>query len=254
VFESYTLPSANSIGDVTFRLEGVVSEVDQADLVLSCNQNETSVALFIRFDPEVYDSSYVERISESYRILIEVASQYPDMAWTELPLLNEQNFMSWVNQINYAQNPFANITFVHDVIGQVAENQPNEIAIESDGVAVSYGKMLTEAEGLARHLRDLGIGPESVVGILMEHSPELIVAILGVLRSGAVYLPIDPNLPQQRIAYMLEDSHAHLLLTKDSFVASLPASRPELLLVKPDWQSPAGKDRITGHNRPTFAP
>lgn len=254
VFESYTLPSANSIGDVSFKLEGVVSEVDQADLVLSCTQNETSVALCIRFDPEVYDSSYVERISESYRILLEATSQYPDMALTELPLLNEPKFMSWVEQINGPQKPLANITFVHNVIAQVAQSQPNEVAIEGEGVAVSYCKMFTEADDLARHLRGLDVGPESVVGILMEHSPELIVAILGVLRSGAAYLPIDPTLPQERIAYILKDSGARLLLTRESFVASLPASRPELLLVKPDWQSQAGKDGIPGYNQPNLAP
>ena len=254
VFESYVLPSANPIADVTFRLESVVSEVDLPDLVLSCTQNETGVTLFIRFDPEVYDSAYVERIGESYSMLIEAASQCPGMALTELPLLNEPKFMNWVEQINGPQKPLASITFVHDAIAQAAQNRPNEIAIEGQGVAVTYGKMLTEADSLALRLRDLGIGPESVVAILMDHSPELIVAILGVLRSGAAYLPLDPTLPQQRIAFVLEDSNARLLLTKESFVPSLPKRRPELLLVKPDWQSQAGKDRIPGYHRPNLVP
>lgn len=254
VFESLTLPGTNFIDDVTFRLEGVVSEITLADLVLSCTQNGTDVALFIRFDPDVYDSSYVERISESYRILIEAASQNPNATLAELPLLDEPKFMSWVEQINKPQKPLANITFVHDVIAQVAQNGPNKIAIEGDGVAITYGKMLTEADGLAHRLRDLGIGSESVVAIMMEHSPELIVAILGVLRSGAAYLPVDPTLPQERIAYMLEDSRARVLLTKESSVPSLPARRPELLLVKPDWQSQAGKDCVHGDNRSNLVP
>ncbi|MBZ5508013.1 MAG: amino acid adenylation domain-containing protein [Acidobacteriia bacterium] len=253
-FESYTLPLAHSIGKLTFRLAGVVSEVDLPDLVLACTQNEKSVELVIRFDSDVYDSSYVERISESYRILIEVALQRPEVALADLPLLNEPKFMRWLEQINGPQKSLANISFVHDVIAQVAQDHPNEIAIEGEGVAVSYGKMLTEADGLARQLRDLGIGPESVVAILMEHSPELIVAILGVLRSGAAYLPIDPALPQERIAYMLEDSHARLLLTKEAFVPSLPARRPELLLVKPDWQSQAVKIGVASDNRPNLVP
>src|SRR6266700_2551950 len=207
-FESYMLPPAYSIGKLTFRLAGVVSEVDLPGLVLACTQNGKSVALAIRFNSDVYDSSCVERISESYRILIEEVLQRPDVALAELPLLNEPKFMRWLEQINGPQKSLANISFVHDVIAQVAQNQPNEIAIaiEGEGVAVSYSKMLTEADALARRLRDLGIGPESVVAVLMEHSPELIVAILGVLRSGAAYLPIDPTLPQERIAYMLEDS------------------------------------------------
>ena len=252
-FETYTLPPAKSIGDVTFRLEGVISEMDQPDLVLSCTQSETGVALVIRFDPEVYDSSYVETISESYRILIEAASQHPDLALTELPLLNEPEFMGWVEQINGPQKSLIAVTFVHDFIAQVAQKQPHDIAIEGGGVAISYAKLLNEADGLTRQLRDLGIGPESVVAIQMEHSLELITAILGVLRSGAAYLPVDPTLPPERIAYMLEDSHARLLLTKECFVPSLPARRPELLLVKPDWESQAA-DRPSGGNCTSLAP
>ena len=253
-FESYTLPSAHTIGKLSFKLAGVVSEVDLPDLVLACTQNEKNVALVIRFDSDVYDSSYVERISESYRILIEVASQYPDVSLADLPLLNEPKFMRWLAQINSPQKSLANIGFVHEVIAQVAQNQPNEIAIEGEGVAVSYSKMLTEADGLACQLRDLGIGPESVVAIMMEHSPELIAAILGVLRAGAAYLPMDPTLPQERIAYMLEDSRARLLLTKESFVPSLPAHRPELVLVKPDWQAHARKNRAASDNSPNLVP
>ena len=253
-FESYTLPPAHSIGKLSFRLAGVVSEVDLPDLVLACTQDERSVALVIRFDSDVYDSSYIERIGESYRILIEVASQYPDVSLADLPVLNEIKFLKWLEQINSPQKSLVNISFVQDVIAQVAQQEPNEIAIEGEGIAVSYGKMLTEADGLARQLHDLGIGPESVVAILMEHSLELIVAILGVLRSGAAYLPIDPTLPQERIAYMLEDSRARLLITKDALVASLPARRPELLLVKPDWQSQPEKNRVASDTHPNLVP
>ncbi len=253
-FESYTLPASHSIGKLTFRLASVIAEVDVPDLILACTQNEKGVELVVRFDSDVYDSSYVERISESYRILIEAALQRPDMVLADLPLLNEPKFMKWLERINGSQEPLANISFVHDVIAQIAQKQPSEIAIEGEGIVVSYDKMLTEAGGLARQIRDLGIGPESVVAVLMEHSPELIVSILGVLQSGAAYLPIDPTLPQERIAYMLEDSQSRLLITKDSFVTSLPSLRPELLLVKPDWQSQPGRNRFASDNQLKPAP
>src|SRR5438477_10690373 len=98
--------------------------------------------------------------------------------------------------------------------------------------------MQTEADDLTDRLRGLGIGPESVVGILMEHSPELIVAILGVLQAGAAYLPIDPTLPRERIAYMLEDSRARLLLTKESVASALPDRCPESLFLNVHLPAP----------------
>src|SRR5205823_5465486 len=82
--------------------------------------------------PDVYDSSYVGKISESYRILIEAASQLPDVALAEIPLLNEPKFLRWLEQINSPQKSLADITFVHDVIAQVAQKQPNEIAMEGE--------------------------------------------------------------------------------------------------------------------------
>jgi amino acid adenylation domain-containing protein len=127
------------------------------------------------------------------------------------------------------------------VIAQVAEKHWNQVAVEGENLAVTYGKIQTEADQLAQRLHGMGVGPESVVGIMMEHSPELVTAILGVLRSGAAYLPIDPSLPQQRIAYMLEDSHARLILTKESVASLLPAVQSEIMVLKPDWQSAANQ-------------
>lgn len=252
-FEGYSLPSAVQAGAATFRLEGVMAEVDHAALTLCCNENENGVDLVLRFDSEVYSPGFVARIGDCYRFLVETAARQPEIPIADLSMFDEREFMAWVAKLNNTQKTFDSPAFVHEVIARAAQRHWSEIAIEGDGIAVTYGQMQTEADNLSGRLRGLGIGPESIVGILMEHSPELIVAILGVLQSGAAYLPIDPTLPRERIAYMLEDSHARLLLTKESLASALPERHPELLLVKPDWQSPAAEQR-TSQPRPNLLP
>ncbi|HEY6351023.1 MAG TPA: amino acid adenylation domain-containing protein [Candidatus Angelobacter sp.] len=241
-FENYTLPGAQSFGNTVFSLDAVVAEVDYADLVLCCNQHEPGLTLALRFNPAAYSPQYVSTIAECYTTLLESATRRPEMPLADLSLLNEREFLGWVDRLNSTQRTFSGPAFVQDVIAQAAKGHWSEVAIEGNGVAVSYGKLQAEADALAQRLHSLGVSPDSVVGIIMEHSPELIVAILGVLRSGAAYLPIDPTLPQERIAYMLEDSHAGLLLAKETSASSLPERRPQVLLLKPDWQSPATPD------------
>jgi amino acid adenylation domain-containing protein len=242
-FESYIFPPQTRVDGTLFSLDGVVAEVDHSDLVLCCNQHEHGVKLAIRFDSAVYTPAYVSRIAESFQVLADAAAQQPENLIAALPLLDEQKFLGWVNQINDTRRPVTAAGPVHEIIAGEAMKHWSEVAIEGNGIAVTYGKMQAEADDLARRLRSLGIGPESVVGIMMEHSPELIVAILGVLLSGAAYLPVDPTLPQERIAYMLEDSQARLLLTKESLASSLPARHPQMLSLDLNWESPVTPER-----------
>ena len=245
-FESYVLPTQIRVGATSFSLDGVESELDHSALTLCCNLHENGIKLGLRFNSSVYAAAYVTRIAESLQVLAEAAAQHPESSIAGLPLLDEQKFLSWVSQINDTHRPWADARFVHQIIAGVAEKHWNEVAVEGNGAAVTYGKLQTEAAALAQRLQGLAVGPESVVGIMMEHSPELIVAILAVLQSGAAYLPIDPTLPQERIGYMLEDSHARLLLTKESVASSLPARHPELLSLKIDWGTPARPAQLSG--------
>ena len=242
-FESYTLPPPTRVDGILFSLDGVVAEVDQSDLVLCCNQHEHGIKLAIRFNPAVYTPAYVTRIAESFQALTDAAARQSESSIAALPLLDEQKFLGWVNQINDTRRPVTDARLVHEIIASEAAKQWSEVAIEGNGISVTYGKMQAEADDLAQHLRSLGIGPESVVGITMEHSPELIVAILGVLQSGAAYLPVDPTLPQERIAYMLEDSQACLLITKESVASSLPARHPRMLSLNLNWDSSVTPER-----------
>jgi amino acid adenylation domain-containing protein len=112
---------------------------------------------------------------------------------------------------------------VHDAVAERAREAPDALAITGDSGALAYGALDQEANRLARHLRSLGVGPEAVVAVHLERSPDLAVAVLATLRAGGAYLPLDPAYPAARLRFMLEDSGAQALVSRTSLLRLLPA-------------------------------
>src|SRR5262249_10098344 len=96
---------------------------------------------------------------------------------------------------------------------------------------LTYDVLNTRANQLARYLRQLGVGPETPVGICLERSVEIVIALLGVLKAGGAYVPLDPSLPEDRLANMLDDSQARLLLTRRNLLTRFPSQTPRLIFL-----------------------
>lgn len=120
---------------------------------------------------------------------------------------------------------------LHQLFEIQAESHPERDALACDGQRLTYAQLDRRAERLARRLRRLGARPETCVGLCVERSLDLVVGMLAILKSGAAYLPLDPALPRERIAYMLEDAGVSLLLTQPALLAGLPADGVRLLCV-----------------------
>jgi amino acid adenylation domain-containing protein len=116
-----------------------------------------------------------------------------------------------------------------------AETRPDDIAVEGEGARLTYAELDSRSNQLAHHLRSLAVCPGALVGVCMERVPELMVALLGVLKSGAAYVPIDPTYPRERQAFMLADSEAPVLVTQEKLVEQLPDSEALVVCLDRDW-------------------
>src|SRR5262249_50269999 len=116
-----------------------------------------------------------------------------------------------------------------------AARTPDAVAVLCEGQSLTYAQLHARANQLAQHLRGLGVGPEVVVGLCVERSPEMVVGLLGILKAGGAYLPLDPGYPPERLAYMLEDARCQVLVTQAGLVDALPEHDGLLVRLEADW-------------------
>jgi len=126
---------------------------------------------------------------------------------------------------------------VHQLLEDRTRLNPSSIAVECAGRRLTYAELDARSNQLAHVLRKRGVGAERLVGVCMERSVEMVVALLGILKAGGAYVPLDPAYPSDRIQYVLNDAHVELLLTQDSMLASLPSTSAEVLCLDPEWKA-----------------
>ena len=127
-----------------------------------------------------------------------------------------------------------------------AQRTPDAVAIAFEDRSLSYAELDRRANQLAHHLQSLGVGPEAIVGLCVERSPEMVIGLLGILKAGGAYLPLDPEYPAERLAFMLADAGASLLVTQSLLLGRLPAHGAQTIKLDADWPDVA--------RQPTSAP
>jgi amino acid adenylation domain-containing protein len=134
-------------------------------------------------------------------------------------------------EIKYSQN-----NCMHQVFAEQVEKTPDAVAVVFENQQLTYRELNAKANQLAHHLQGMGVGPEVLVGLCVERSIEVIIGILGILKAGGAYVPLDPAYPQERLAFMLEDTNLKVLLTKTEWIEILPVTRASVILLDADWQ------------------
>jgi amino acid adenylation domain-containing protein len=130
---------------------------------------------------------------------------------------------------------------VHELIEEQVGQQPEKVAVMFEGHEISYGELNRRANQLARHLRGLGVKPEVRVGICVERSIDMVVGLLGIMKSGGAYVPLDPAYPAERLKFMLEDAQVPVLLTHEQWVGRLPEHKARTICLDRDWPEISGQ-------------
>jgi amino acid adenylation domain-containing protein len=184
-------------------------------LGLSCSPRARGVALELGFDTTHFDADEVRRILARLEALARSAAVEPDLPVTQLGLLPEEERRRVLTEFNDTAEAAAPSVCIHELIQESSRRDPDAPAVLADGRELSYGELERRAASLAARLRAFGIGPNTFVAVHAEPSPGMIVGLLAVLKAGGAYVPLDPEYPDDRLAFMLEDSGAPVLLTQD---------------------------------------
>ncbi|MBK5107090.1 MAG: amino acid adenylation domain-containing protein, partial [Anaerolineales bacterium] len=159
----------------------------------------------------------------------------PSRSLSEYSLLSKAEKKALLVEFNHTDAPKLDKNVV-DLFEEQVDNSPDAIALRYQGETWTYAQLNVQANQLANYLSRRGVGLGEIAALFLDRSPEVIVAILGVLKAGAGYMPIDTGLPAKRIAWMLEETQAPVILTSQNYTSRLPESRPETVYMDQDWK------------------
>ena len=193
----------------------------RVDLTLTVNLRDTEMLLECDYNTDLFEDSTIQRLLGQYQTLLEAVAINPEQDVARLPLLTASEQRTQLQTWNQTE-PAASPGCLHTALEAQVTQYPDRIAlIETDESVWTYSDLNRRANQVAHYLRSLGVGPDQRVGICLERSCHLLVAILGVLKAGGAYVPMDPGYPGARLALMLSDAEATVLLTQAT-LDSLP--------------------------------
>lgn len=210
------------------------------DLLLSLMQRSDGLVGELIYNRALFEQTTIQRLSGHLETLLTAIAADPTRPILDLPLLPEAERQQLLITWNATEVAYAHEYCLHQLIEAQVERTPDVPAIVFGQQSLSYRELNRHANQLAYHLQALGAGPETRVGVYMERSLELVVALLGILKAGAAYVPLDPEYPQERLAFMLEDAQAPILLTQQRFVQMVAGQAGHLLALDGDLDAIAG--------------
>ena len=216
------------------RLSGYQPKCDADFLVVIPDDGKKCVWLY---DREVLEGTTIDRMREQFTILLNDIAIGQDRSVAELSTLPEQERHMLLTEWHGAGMAYPQTTCLHHLFEAQAERTLYAEALVFENERLTYKELNRRANRVAHRLRALGVGPETLVGLCVNRSLEMVVGILGILKSGGAYVPLDPMYPQERLTFMLEDTQASVVLTQQSLAANLPPNSAEILcLDAPDVQ------------------
>ncbi|MEH2337088.1 amino acid adenylation domain-containing protein [Nostoc sp.] len=238
---------------VMFILESAIaSEVEMSGLTVSSFAAERTIAkfdltLFIKntanglvaawqYNTDLFDAPSIERMAGHFVTLLEGVTANPQQQIYQLPLLTEAEQRKLLVEWNDTQTKHPIDKSIHQLFEAQVERTPDAVAVEFGNQRLTYDELNCRANQLAHYLKSLGVKADVLVGLCVERSLEMVVGLLGILKAGGAYVPLDPNYPQERLAFMLEDTQVSVLLTQHSILDRLPLNQAKQVFLDTDWQ------------------
>jgi amino acid adenylation domain-containing protein len=233
---------AFKLGDLKVGLIDLGDASAKFDLSIFLREAPDGIRGRVEYNTDLFDTGTIQRLLEHYRVLLTAAVANPALRVSELPLLTEGERKQIVEKWNATRAGYAREACLYEAIEQQAARVPEGVACVQPGETaeqdryISYGELNARANQLARALRRRGAGPGVRIGVFVERSLEMMVALLGIQKSGAAYVPLDPGYPAERIRLILEDAQPKVLVTQSSLTSVLPESTGGVLLLDCEWK------------------
>ncbi|HVR99977.1 MAG TPA: non-ribosomal peptide synthase/polyketide synthase [Thermoanaerobaculia bacterium] len=235
-------PSTLELPELTFAPLASSTRTVHFDLVLTLKESGSAQG-HLEYRSDLFDRVTIARLGRNWSRLLEACLADPARRLSEVRLLTTAEERQILEQWNDTGRLFPSTAAIHELFEAQARRTPASLAVVFEDESLTYAELNLRANRLAHRLRAVGVGPEVIVGICLDRSLDLMVAVLGVLKSGGAYLPLDPDYPEERLAFLLQDTRSPVLLTRRAIAAALPVDGVTVLCPKEEgWTSEAGQD------------
>ncbi|MDQ0418594.1 amino acid adenylation domain-containing protein/non-ribosomal peptide synthase protein (TIGR01720 family) [Croceifilum oryzae] len=205
-------------------LEMIESSLSIAKFDLSLTAYEVEEGLFISFEynTDLFDTSTITRMAGHFENWLSEIAQHPDESFTKLTMLSDIEKKQLMEEWNDTGVAYGHEYMIHELFEEQVARTPEAVAIVHEGGQLTYQELNEKANQVAHYLQKRGVGPESLVGICVERSPEMMIGLFGILKAGGAYVPLDPGYPEIRLRYILQNSQIEVILTKEALMSWLP--------------------------------
>ncbi|QAV18752.1 non-ribosomal peptide synthetase [Paenibacillus chitinolyticus] len=236
-----TVFSLQTKGSQSMEMEGLLLEpyeaqsgVSKFDLSLLAEEDEELTFTF-EYATKLYAKQTVERLAGHYIQILREIAENRSLMLSQIGMLSAEERRLLLEELNETAAPYSRTSTIHGLFEEQVEKHPDRIAVSFEDRRYTYYELNARSNRLAAAMQDLGVGPDTIVAIMPERSPEMVIGILAILKAGGAYLPVDPEYPQERISYMLEDSGTRILLTHRHLAGSTEFTGHTVFMEDEQW-------------------
>ncbi|GAB4243264.1 MAG: hypothetical protein Kow0049_32760 [Stanieria sp.] len=236
-FEFEKLPNPYHADNVSFSLYKKNTQLENFKLKLTCWQQQNDLITEFQYDSNKFDSETITRLARQYHTLIESIINNPAATVEELTILDRGQIDQLLIEFNNNQTNYPQEQCIHQLFETQVTKTPNNIAVVFESEQLTYTELNHQANQLANYLKQQGVKPNTLVGLYLERSHLAIIGLLGILKAGAAYLPLDSALPTEGLTFRLQDAGVSILLTQHSLLTTIPPSTEQIICLDTDWET-----------------
>ncbi|HEY6661266.1 MAG TPA: amino acid adenylation domain-containing protein, partial [Pyrinomonadaceae bacterium] len=209
---------------------------EKNDLTLLVSEQNERLFCRLSYSTALFKESTIKRLRSHWQNVLQAMAADPEQLLRDVQLLGSEERREMLQEWNATRSEFPESQCVFELFAQQVERTPDAIAVSFENERLTYAELDRRANQLAHYLRKHGVANETRVAIFIERSLEMIVALMGVLKAGGAYLPLETKHPKARVKYMLEDAQAQVILTQHKLVTSLPENSATVISLDTDWR------------------
>ncbi len=218
----------DAVDENNIELDGILlkeynneNKISKVDLTLSALENDKTIEFNLEYCTKIFNKQTIERLSKYYLKVLRDITNDTEIKISEIELLTEKERNQILYEFNDTNTDYPKDKTIQELFEEQVEKTPNNIAVVFEDKGLTYKELNEKSNQLAWILRNKGVKADSIVGIMLERSSEMIIGVMAILKAGGAYLPIDPNYPKERIEYMLMDSESKVLLSTQNLVYNI---------------------------------